>query len=170
MTVSMRLPAWKILVLALMMMTLPTLAQTEEVDEGPEVMRGHVYQNALTQESYLITSAEELKAFILYLPPVTPYKKLPAPPNPDPFLKGFTVDFEQDVIAVTVGRNRITGYPEYNGVEEFENGERLVHFTIPAPSAEAYPWGWAIYSAVVLPRTEGKTTIVVESPKRAPSW
>ncbi len=167
----MRRSSWKVLLLALFLFALPTLAQDEqEAEAPPEVMQGYVYQNALTQESYLITNAEELKAFVLYLPPVTPYKKLPAPPNPDPFLKGFTVDFEQNVIAVTVGRNRIVGFPEYRGVEELTNGDRQVHFTIPAPSAEAYPYGWALYSAVVLPKTVGKTSVVVESLKRTPSW
>lgn len=165
----MRSPAWKLLLLtlALVAMIFPTLAQ-DEVE--PEVMRGYIYQNALTPESYLITSPEELKAFLQYLPPVTPYKTLPAPLNPDPFLHGFAVDFEQSVLAVAVGRNRIVGFPEYRGTEEFEGGERSIHFTIPAPATNAYPYGWAIYSAVVLPRTEGKTRLVVESLKPEPSW
>lgn len=165
----MRWPLRKLLLLLLMLVTVPALAQDED-EAKPEVRQGYIYQNALTPESYLITSPEELKAFIQYLPPVTPYKTLPAPPNPDPFLHGFTVDFEQSVVAVAVGRNRIVGFPEYRGTEELKSGERDVHFTIPAPTTNAYPYGWAIYSAVVLPRTEGKTRLVVESLKPKPSW
>ncbi len=167
----MRQPLRKLvlLTLTLLALTLPTIAQDEDQPES-DVMQGYIYQNALTPESYLITSAEELKAFVQYLPPVTPYKTLPAPPNPDPFLNGFTIDFEQSVVAVAVGRNRIVGFPEYKGTEEFENGGRDVHFTIPAPTTNAYPYGWAIYSAVVLPRTEGKTRLVVQNLKKEPSW
>lgn len=141
-----------------------------EENETVKVMQGYLFQNALTQESYLITNDEELKAFVQYLTPTLPYKKLPAPPNPDPFLKGFTIDFEENILAVTVGRNRISGFPEYQGTEEFEDGTRDVHFTIPVPKEHAYPYGWAIYSAVILPRTDGQTKIVVKTLQRKPSW
>lgn len=129
-------------------------------------MQGYLYQNALTQESYLITSEQELKDFVQYLPPVVPYKVLPAPPNLDPLLHGFAIDFEENVLAVAVARNRIEGFPVYHGVTELPSGERTVHFTIPVPTAKAYPYGWAIYSAVVLPRTNDETRLIVESQKQ----
>ena len=91
------------LLLLAMCLSLSSLAQLDqEVEVEPEVMRGYLFQNGITPESFLITNEEELKAFVGSLPPYTPYKNLPQPPNPDPFLKGFTVDFEVDLIAVAV--------------------------------------------------------------------
>lgn len=124
-------------------------------------MGGFLQQTALTAPSYLLTNEQELQAFVERIPPVTPYKILPAPPNPDPFLKGFTVDFEEIVLVVAVGRNRIKNPPLYQGVETLAEGSREVYFTLSAPTAEAYPLGWAVYTAVVLPRIEGDTTVVV---------
>ena len=150
---------------------LPAAAQVEEEEAAPpEILHGYIYQNAITPESYLITSPEELKAFTQYLSPVKPYKILPAPPSNDPFLKGLTVDFEQNVVVVAVGRDRIEGFPEYLGTYDTAEGEREVRFVIPAPASNAFPYGWAIYSGLILPRTEAQTRIQVEHLKKAPTW
>jgi hypothetical protein len=164
-------------ILACLMMiaalSLPALCQTsDEEEQAPKLLGGFLYQTAITQESYLITNPEEMEPFALRIPPVTPYKVLPLPPNPDPFLKGFTVNFEQSVLAVAVGRNRIKNPPVFKGTELLENGERRVHFSLPALTAEGYPLGWAVYTAVILPRIEGTTTVVVTTvpAKKQPKW
>ncbi len=131
--------------------------------EAPEVLQGYLILDGVTPESYLLTTPEQLQAFVKTLPPHTPYKVLPAPPNPDPFLKGFSVDFEQSVIAVAVGRNRIARHPVYLGTRQTADGGRQVLFSLPAPTPEAFPFGWGVYSAVVLPRVEGATSVVVRS-------
>jgi hypothetical protein len=141
----------------------PSVAQPQEI-------KGYLYQTALTPESYLLTSPEELKAFTSMLSPVLPYKTLPAPANPDPFLKGFTVDFEQNVIAVAVGRNRINRNPSYAGIDEWDDGSRQVRFLLSAPTSEPYPFGWAVYTAVVLPRVEGRTTVLVKTLPNKDRW
>lgn len=146
-------------------LSLPAGAQ-----RAPEEMRGYLYQTALTTESYLLTNPEELKAFVSMLSPVLPYKTLPAPANPDPFLKGFTVDFEQNVIAVAVGRNRISRNPSYAGLTQLENGGQQVRFVLSAPTSEPYPYGWAVYTAVVVPRVEGPTTVLVETLPSTERW
>lgn len=133
-------------------------------------MRGYLFQTMITPESYLLTNPEQLKAFVEKLPPNTPFKVLPAPPNPDPFLHGFTVDFTENVVAIAVRRNGISNFPSFLGLREQPDGVRTVHFELAAPTAEAYPLGWAVYSAVVLPRT-GPTAVVVNTapPKKRQS-
>ena len=154
--------------LALSCLLLPPAAQ-ERAPHEPTAeaspMRGYVFLTGITPESYLITSPEQLKTFVSTLPPVTPYKILPAPKNPDPLLTGFTVDFQSEVIAVAVGKNRTSRHPVYEGVSESRDGTRLVNFTLPAPTAEAYPFGWGVYTAVVLPRVSARTRIAVSTPK-----
>jgi hypothetical protein len=103
-----------------------------------------------------------LKAFVAQLPPTIPYKTIPAPANPDPFLHGFEVDFEQSVIVVAIRRNGIDKHPVYEGMEDTAS-ERQVFFAIAAPTPEAYPFGWAVYSALVLPRDEGPYKVVVRT-------
>lgn len=162
-----------LLTLTLTATLLPVSGQTAteaEAESEPKVMQGYLIQTALTKEGFLITNQEELNAFVQLLPKVKPYKKLPAPPNPDPFLKGFTVDFEENLLVVSVGLNRISGFPEYKGLRELENGDREVHFTVPAPVTHAYPFGWALYSAVIVARTSGETRVIVETLKAEPSW
>jgi hypothetical protein len=151
--------------LMLFALTLPGLAQSfdDEEPEGPRVLGGFLYQTAITQESYLITKDEELKSFVMMIPAVTPYKTLPAPPNPDPLLKDFTIDFEENVLAVAVGRNRIERPPVFQMVDESDDGGRLVQFALSKPTAEAYPFGWAVYTAVVIPRIELHTRVVVRT-------
>jgi hypothetical protein len=151
-----------LMVAAWLLLPCPAQTVTEEV-KPPTVMQGYLYQNGITPESYLLTTAEELKAFVSTLPPVTPYKNLPAPPNPDPFLHGFTVNFDHSVVAVAVGRNRIDRNPRYEGIDKLPDGSRRVRFSLSAPTAKAYPFGWAVYSAVVLPRSEAPTTVIVET-------
>lgn len=141
----------------------PGLAQTVQDGDGVVRMQGYVYLNGVTPESYIIESPEQLKAFVSTLAPVLPHKILPAPPNPDPFRTGFTVDFESSVIAVAVGRNRISDHPSYLGTDTFTNGNRRVRFALSAPTAQAYPFGWGVYSAVILRRIEGQTSVQLQT-------
>lgn len=143
-----------------LLLALPCLAQTAETGPGPAVMGGYLYQTQITADSYLLTNSKQLKSFVEMLPPHTPFKVLPAPPNLDPFLHDFTVDFSKDVVAVAVRRNGITDAPTYLGTQMNSNGVREVHFKIAAPTTDPYPLGWAVYSAVVLPRA-GRTAVVV---------
>lgn len=142
----------------------PCLGQAFDEDGSEsKVLGGYLYQNAITPDSILITTVEEYKAFVAMLPPVTPYKILPAPANPDPLLKGYEWDFEESVLAVAVGRNRISRAPIFEEVREYEDGSRDILFRLSAPTAEAYPFGWAVYTAVVVPRRNASTTIIVRS-------
>jgi hypothetical protein len=151
------------LVLAVLILVAPCLAQPADEAE-PEVIQGYIFQNAITAQSYVLTNAEELKAFVATLPPTVPSKTVPAPPNPDPFLKGMEIDFEQSVVAVAVRLYGITKHPRYDGTDVSADGqERRVYFLVAAhDNSEAYPFGWAVYSAVVLPRTES-TVVIVEA-------
>lgn len=138
----------------------------QESEDSPiSVMRGYLYQTAITPESYVITNPEELKAFVSMLPPVTPYKNLPAPPNPDPLLKGYSIDFSQDILVVAVGRNRIDRHPTFLATKEYEDGTRQVWWSLSAPTSQAYPYGWAVYSAVIMPKTTGTTSVTVQTLK-----
>lgn len=150
---------WALGLGVLCFVTTPAIAESAD-GSAPHVMTGYIFQTMLTQGSYLITNADELANFVKTLAPVTPYKILPAPLNPDPFLHGFTVDFDHDVLAVAVGRDTITRLPYFDGVN-FINGERVVNFQLPAKTAQPYPLGWAVYTAVVLPRSREMTRIIV---------
>jgi len=161
------------LIAVLVALAQPALSQDSPSPEpATRVMGGYLHQTAITPESYLITSAAESKPFVDMIPPETPYKNLPPPPNPDPFLKGFEVNFEESILAVAVGRNRIENPPIFEGTETLEDGSRLVFFSLSAPTAETYPVGWAVYTGVILPRIEQPTTIVVTSvpAKKKPKW
>lgn len=150
------------LFLVLLALALPALCQEFSTEQpAPNKWGGYLYQNAITPESYLITNVKDLEQFVARIPPVTPYKTLPAPPNPDPLLKDFQLNFEESILAIAVGRNRIKNPPTFQGVSTTADGSRQVNFSLPAPTAEAYPFGWAVYSAIIIPRTEGATRIVV---------
>ena len=97
----------------------------------------------------------------MMLPKVTPYKTLPATPNPDRFLNGYIPSFEQELLVVAVGRDRIDDWPVFRGVEIAEDGARLVLFDLPKRSAKTFPYGWGVYTAVVIPRSELETRVVI---------
>lgn len=124
-------------------------------------MGGYLTQTAATPESYLIENAQQLESFVTMLPKVTPFKTLPASPNPDPFLDGYSPDFEEEILIVATGRDRITDPPVFLGVETSEDGTRLVRFELPQRTTKTYPYGWGVYTAVVLPRIEGNTKVLV---------
>jgi hypothetical protein len=148
------------------LLALPAAAQTQG-----QTIQGYLYQTAITQESYLLTNPQELQSFVAWLSPVLPYKTLPAPPNPDPFLKGFTVDFEQNVIAVAVARDRISDPPSYLGTVPLEDGTRQARFELSAPDrSKPSPFGWAVYTAVVLPREQAPTTVLVRTLPSHKRW
>lgn len=126
---------------------------------------GYLTQTAITQESYLITNAHELNSFIEFLPKVTPYKNLPATPNPDRFLNGYSPDFEESILVLATGRDRITDPPVFQGVETAEDGTRVVKFYLPDRSTQTHPYGWAVYTGVVLPRFSGATRVLVTTPE-----
>lgn len=163
----------RLLALLLWVLLTPSFAQSQEpapfLPEG-EVITGYLYQNALTPESMLLATPEELEAFVRDLPPVTPYKTLPAPANPDPFRAGGRVDFERYVVAIAVGRNRIARPPLFQGLADLAEGGREVLFELPAATAEAYPFGWAVYSAVLVPRQPEPLTVRVITVPRPKSF
>ena len=135
----------------------PTFAQ--------ELLGGYLVQTAITPESYQITNPQELQSFVIMLPKVTPFKTLPATPNPDPFLTGYTPNFEENILVVATGRDRIEQPPVFQGVEFLSDGTRLVKFFLPERLSPTYPYGWAVYTGVVLPRTDGMTRVVVTTPE-----
>ena len=148
--------------LLLVATALPAVAQHHTLEKtDAQTLGGYLHQTAITPESYLITSPEELKSFVERLPPVLPYRTLPARPNPDPLLKGYEIDFEKQLLAIAVGRNRIDKPPVYQGIEELQDGSRRVHFTLSAPTPDAYPFGWAVYTAIILERRDTPTSVVV---------
>lgn len=162
----------KLWLLALLFLALPAAGQpVVPVDGSIKVLGGYLFQTAITPESYVITNEEALKPFTSMLPPTTPYKNLPATPNPDPFLHGFKVDFDQQVLVVAVGRDRITKAPVFGGVQAAEDGTRLVLFSLQDTTGEAHPYGWSVYTAVVLPKTDGTTrAVVITVPKQSQPW
>lgn len=129
----------------------------------PARTQGFVHLTGITPKFYVIKNAAELKAFVDSIPAVTPYKTLPAPPNQDLLRRGATVNFVRDVLVVAIGANRVSRHPEYQGFDEYDDGSRDVFFTLPAPTPEAFPFGWGVYTAIVLPRVSGPTTVLVET-------
>lgn len=131
-----------------------------------ESFGGYLIQTAITPESYQITNTQDLQSFVTLLPKATPFKTLPATPNPDPFLKGYAPNFEEKVLIVATGRDRIEQPPIFQGVESLADGTRLVKFFLPDRSSPTYPYGWAVYTAVVLPKIDALTRVVVTTPGR----
>jgi hypothetical protein len=129
-----------------------------------ETLGGYLIQTALTPESYQITTARELQSFVSMLPKVTPFKTLPATPNPDPFVKGYSPNLDENILVIATGRDRIGQPPIFQGIEILEDGTRLVKFLLPPRTAQAYPYGWGVYTGVVLPRTEAATKVLVTTP------
>ena len=141
--------------------TLVSVGLCQPLEDKPlRQLEGFLQQTAITQESYLITDEKALKEFVDRIPPVLPYKTLPATPNPDPFLKDLKIDFEESIVVVAVGRDRIADRPVFKGLERAE-GVRYVDFILPERTARTYPYGWAVYTALVLPRIDSETKIVV---------
>jgi len=128
---------------------------------------GFLTQTAATPQSYLIENSQQLESFVTMLPKVTPFKTLPASPNPDPFLEGYSPNFEEKVLIVVTGRDRITDPPVFLGVETSEDGIRRVRFELPERTTKTYPYGWAVYTGVVLPRIEGNTKVLVNGVEEA---
>ena len=126
-------------------------------------MKGYIFQNGITPEGYVIENAEQFKAFVTTLPPTVPSKTVPAPPNTDPLLKGYNIDFESNVLVVAVGRNTISRFPTYLGTDILDDGTRQVRFSYTVVQSEAYPFGWAVYSAFVLPRIDAPTKVKVKT-------
>lgn len=126
---------------------------------GPNVLRGLVLQSQSGPASQVIDSQEALADFVSCLPDKLPSMKQPAKANPDPMRqKGFTVDFSTEVMVVVVQRDTLSAYPKYQGVETGPGG-RVVKFALPQPPAEARPYNWGVYTAVILPRAGGPVTI-----------
>lgn len=127
-----------------------------------EARSGYLIQTAITPESYLVTSTEEFQSFLTMLPKVTPFKTLPATPNPDPFLKGHSPDFGENILVIATGRDRINQPPIFRGVETLGDGSRRVLFWLPKRTEQTYPYGWGVYTVVSLPRIQATTKVVVD--------
>lgn len=149
--------------LLLLCLWLPGLAQEISDETETRVMRGYILQNGITPESYVIENAEQMKAFVSTLPLTVPTKTVPAPANTDPLLKGPAIDFSSNVLVVAVGRDTISRYPRYLGIETLRDGTRQVVFSFTRKQGEPYPFGWAVYTAVVLPRVEALTVVRVDT-------
>jgi hypothetical protein len=138
----------------------PCVAQ-EASPEADSTMTGYLVETAITPESYLISNSGELQSFVSMLSKVKPFKTLPAPPNPDPFLTGYTPNFEEDILVVAIGQDRISDPPVFRGVETLDDGTRLVRFDLPERTAKTFPYGWAVYTAVILPRAGGTVKVII---------
>ncbi|MFA5506621.1 MAG: hypothetical protein WC314_19020 [Vulcanimicrobiota bacterium] len=148
---------WWILIIVVLL-SVPGAAQDGGASKS---VNGYLVQTAATPESYLISNAQEFQSFVIFLPKVTPYKNLPAPPNPDPFLQGHAPNFEHELLVVATGRDRTADPPRLERVESGEDGTRIVRFVLPPRQAETYPYGWAVYTAITLPRIDGETKVEV---------
>lgn len=132
--------------------------QQQSGDSAPQVLRGFVRQSELGPGSRVIETAEQLAEFVSSLPDELPSKKQPAPPNPDRFRHGFSPDFSQEVLVVVVHRDTISAFPVYKSLEVCADS-RVIKFDVPGPPPEARPYGWGVYTAVILPRSSLPTKI-----------
>lgn len=114
--------------------------------------------------SVLIENETQMADFLATLPADLPSKREPAPPNPDPLRKGHKIDFSKNVLAVVIHRDTISAYPTYQGLEATK-GARVVKFDVPSPPPEARPYGWGVYSAVVLPKAGDPLTVEIKDVK-----
>jgi hypothetical protein len=151
----------RFLALSLVLLSAPTPGQADQQQSGsagPLVLTGFVRQSDLGPGSKVIETAEQLADFVSCLPDELPSKKQPAPPNPDRFRHGFSPDFSQEVLVVVVHRDTISAFPVYKGLKVNSDG-RVVKFDVPGPPPEARPYGWGVYTAVILPRSSLPTKI-----------
>lgn len=134
--------------------------------EGPKVMRGFVLQGSHEPvadilkgpNSGVIETPEQLASFAACIPEHLPHKKNPAPPNPDPLRKSFKLDFSREMMVIVVHHDTISAYPKFQGVEE--SGQvRVVKFDLPGRPAESRPYGWGVYTAVILPKVAVPTEL-----------
>lgn len=122
---------------------------------------GYLMQTAITPPVYQLNSAQDLQSFVVMLPRAEPFKTLPADPNHDPFLHGYSPNFEESFVIIATGRDRIDNAPVLVGIEMAADGTRIVEFEVADRNNRPYPYGWAVYSGVVLPRIDAPTKVVV---------
>lgn len=154
----------RVLLITLFVLMLLSPAPAQNATLG-QPFGGYLIQTAITPESYQIANTRDMESFRELLPKVTPYKTLPATPNPDRFLTGYTPDFEESVLVIATGRDRIGDPPVFQGIETAEDGARVVRFFLPDRSPQTHPYGWAVYTGLVLPRISGETRVVVSTPE-----
>jgi hypothetical protein len=143
------IPRLGLLVALTLWLSVGTVADLPDAD-SPRLYRGHLLQGAIGPASRVIDTPEALAEFVSCLPPDLPSKRQPAPANPDPLrLPGFQLDFAKEVLVVAVHLDTVSAFPEYRGVRQEQ-----VLFEISDPPPEARPYGWGVYTGVVLPRRQ----------------
>jgi hypothetical protein len=142
------------ILLMLCLLTLPLGAESSQ-------FTGWVYFDEETDspQTLIIRTVGELKAFQARLPDRVPSKKHPAPENKDPLRSASPVDLEKHILIVALRSGTISAHPVHLATSKGETGV-TVTFSTPDPPAEARPYGWGVYRAILIPRT--KKTITIE--------
>lgn len=126
--------------------------------EAPRVLGGYILQEKSSAVDQVITTREQLAEFVACISPTLPDKRHPDRPNPDPLRGEFSIDFDKEILAIAVHRDTISAFPIFLG--RSMDGEGIsVDFEIPEPPPEARPYGWGVYTGVILPKTEIPTRI-----------
>ena len=143
-----------VLLLVLLGCGAPSQSQVE-----PRVLNGFVLQEKGGAFDQVIGSEEQFRTFVAAIPSTLPDKRRADRPNPDPLRGDFRIDFSKQVLVVAVHRDTLSAFPEYLGTSKEADGIS-VDFTIPEPPPEARPYGWGVYTAVLLPKSEHPHRIV----------
>ena len=121
---------------------------------SPETYKGWVLLDEQEHPAVgvvVIESAKQFKAWQKRLPGKVPSKKQPAPTNPDPLRNSDSLDFSKYRLLVLERTQTLSGYPEFVELKETDE-EILAVFRLPELVAEARPFGWGAYRAVLIPR------------------
>lgn len=139
--------------LTLSLVLLASSLASPSAEERPRVLAGFVLQSQHGPPSQVIATPEALAEFVACLPEELPHKQQPAPSNPDALRTGsLTLDFRTEVLVVCVHRDTISAFPDYKGVV-VESEFMMADFDVPAPPPESRPYGWGVYTAVILPKS-----------------
>ena len=120
----------------------------------------HVDEDSESPRFQVIRNQEEFQDFLALIPKKRPHKRQPAPPNNDPLLKK-NIDFEKQVLVVAIRTQTLSFRPEYLGTTENDKSITL-SFSVPELKPEARPFGWGVYLAVPVSKTEKELKVVFQ--------
>lgn len=104
----------------------------------------------LSHEVEILDTQAAFEKFQEQLPNVRPTKRHPSPPNNDPLRNPKSIDLKQSRLVVVKRAQTISGYPKFVSQKETKN-EIVVLFELGELPPEARPFGWGVYTGLLLP-------------------
>ncbi len=142
-----------LLVFTVLTVTGASLAQSEEKSKQ---YQGHILVEAGSGcHGETIRTKEDYQRFQQRIPPILPSKRRPPEENPDPLRTTLPWEFTTEMVLLAVRSDTLSAVPELHNLIEDEE-EIVVTFVLEPPPPEAYPYGWGVYRAIVVPRSDKK--------------